>query len=209
MRRPHGRQVRVVLLGLALSAVAAVRAEEPLPPGANRAVEATAGNDLLQLYYYIPGPMNNIGNDWVFGALVTPNRELVASTALLFETDLHLIPRFTFELGPKVYLGWLQNTSTNSNNKNDVFSLAIGGAVRYEVIRSLGFSVWGSAFYAPNVLTFGAANNVYDFNAGAEVRILPQLQVLGGYRWLKFSLSNGPGERVGNEVFAGLRWQFK
>jgi hypothetical protein len=209
MRRPHGRRVRVVLLGLALAGMAAVHAEEPLPTGASRAVEAVAGNDLLQLYYYIPGPMEHIGNDWVFGALVTPNRELVASGSLLFETDLHLIPRLTFELGPKIYLGWLQNTSTNSNNKNDVFALAIGGAVRYDVIRSLGFSVWGSAFYAPNVLTFGAANNVYDLSAGAEVRILSQMQVLGGYRWLKFSLSNGPGEHVGNEVFAGLRWVFK
>jgi hypothetical protein len=207
MRRPHGRQVRVVLLGLALFGMAAVRAEEPLPPGTSSAAEGVAGNDALQLYYYMPGPLQHTGSNWVFGGLITPDREFVASGSLLFNTDLHLIPRFTFELGPKVYAAWLQNNS--AGQKTDIFSFAIGGAVRYDLIPHIGLAVWGSAFYAPNVLTFGAANNMTDFNAGGEVRVLSQLFVLAGYRWLKFNLTNEPGEKVANEVFVGLRWDFK
>jgi hypothetical protein len=32
---------------------------------------------------------------------------------------------------------------------------------------------------------------------------------LGGYRWLKFTLFDQPDEKVANELFAGVRWQFE
>ena len=50
---------------------------------------------------------------------------------------------------------------------------------------------------------------MYDFTAGAEARLSGRRYVMGGYRWLKFTLVNEPDEKVSNEVFAGVRWQLK
>jgi len=111
------------------------------------------------------------------------------------------MPRLTFEVGPEGYLADL-----NAVQKTDVFAVAPGANVRYEIMRRWGLAAFGSAFYSPGVLTFGNADNLYDFTAGGEMRFTPRLVGLAGYRWLKFTTVGEPNVRVGNELFAGLRW---
>jgi len=45
------------------------------------------------------------------------------------------------------------------------------------------------------------------FYTGAQ--LAGRLHVLGGYRWLKFTLVGEPDEKVANELFAGVRWQLR
>jgi len=179
-------------------------AQTPLANTGERAVDATVGNQVLQLRYLAPSPFTSVGNsDLDFGALLTENREFVASAAWMFDTDLP-IPRLRLQVGPQANLAWLATGS-----KTDVFALAVGAGVRYELIRRLGLSAFGSAAYSPGVLTFGSAHNMYDFTAGAEIRLAGRLYAMGGYRWFKFTLVNEPDERLVNEVFAGVRWQLQ
>jgi len=192
---------------LLLLAAGALHAQEPRPTGTTTAVEATGGNSVLQLRYLAPSPWEATGrgrSDLDYGFLLSEDRDIIASTALMFHTDLHMIPGLTIDVGPQGYLALL-----NALKKTDVFAAAFGVDARYTVLPRWGIAVFGSAFYSPGVLTFGDAHNLYDFTAGGEVQFTPRLAGLAGYRWLKFTLVGEPDDRVQNEVFAGLRWRLE
>ncbi|MGH8260601.1 MAG: YfaZ family outer membrane protein [Steroidobacteraceae bacterium] len=196
----------LIACGLALVAAQQVYAQEPRPAGSATYLDATFGNSVLQLRYLAPSPINpaNSRTDLDYGFLLSESRDLIGTAALLFHTDLNLVPRLRFEIGPQAYFALL-----NAVQKTNVFAVAFGGSARYELIPRLGVSAFGGAFYSPGVLTFGNAHNVYDFTAGGEVRFTSRLVGEAGYRWLKFTLVGEPDDRVQNEVFAGLRWQMR
>lgn len=198
------RLLTLMICGLALAAAQQLHAQEPRPPGNASYLGATVGNSVLQLNYLTPSPVNPTASisDLDFGLLLSEDRDIIGSAALLFRTDLNLVPGLTLEIGPKAYVALL-----NAVQKTDVAAIAGGANVRYEIMQHWGLAAFGSAFYSPGVLTFGNAHNLYDFMAGGEVRFTPRLAGQVGYRWLKFTLVGEPNDRVGNEVFAGLRWR--
>lgn len=189
-----------VLLGTSLG-----EAQTPLAQRDERAIDATVGNDVLQLRYLgAAPPLSGVGGNLDFGALLTERREFDATAAWMFDTDVLPISRLRLQFGPRVDLAWLA-----TGTKTDVFALGVSVAARYELIQRLGLSAFGSAAYSPGVLTLGSAHNLYDFTAGAEIKLAGRLYALGGYRWFKFTLVNEPDERLVNEVFAGVRWQLE
>jgi hypothetical protein len=193
-----------LLVSCALAAGPVVRAQTPLGDTTARAIDATVGNQVLQLRYLDRSPFSQAAGNLDYGALLTENREFVASAALMFDTNFVPVSRLHLQLGPQANLAWLATGS-----KTDVFALALGAGARYDLIRRLGISAFGSVFYSPGVLTFGQAHNLYDFTAGGEVRLAGRLYGLAGYRWFKFTLVNQPDERLVNELFAGVRWQLQ
>lgn len=199
----HGKYGLIVGL-LWLAGVVVVYAQEPLPTNVTTAVEANGGNSVLQLRYLAPSPWETTGarSDFDYGFLLSEDRDIIASTALMFHTDLHLVRGLTIHVGPQGYLALL-----NALHKTDVFAAAFGVDTRYLILPRWGIAAFGSAFYSPGVLTFGDAHNLYDFTAGAELQFTARLTGQAGYRWLKFTLVDEPDDRVQNEMFAGLRWQ--
>jgi YfaZ precursor len=192
---------------LLLTAGGALRAQEqPRPPGTNTAIEATAGNSALQLSYLAPSPWAGTTgrSDLDYGFLLTQNRNIIGSAALMFHTNLDIVPNLTIDVGPKGYLALLSDV-----NKTDVFAVAFGVDARYVLLPRWGIAAFGGAFYSPTVLTFGEADNVYDFSAGADVRFTPRLSGIAGYRWYKYTTIAEPDIVVQREVFAGLRWRLR
>lgn len=195
---------------LLLFAGNALHAQEPRTTDTTTAVEAMGGNSVVQLRYLSPSPWAATGrgrSDLDYGFLLSENRDIIFSTALMFHTNLDLLPGLTIDVGPQGYLALLSGI-----RKTDVFAVALGADARY-ILPFLsprwGIAVFGSAFYSPGVLTFGSAHNLYDFTAGAEVQFTPRLTGLAGYRWLKFTTVGEPDVRVQNELFAGLRWRLR
>jgi hypothetical protein len=193
---------------LLLLAGGALRAQEPRTADTNTAVEAMGGNSVLQLRYLAPSPWEVTGrgrSDLDYGFLLSENRDIIASAALMFHTNLEVVPGLTINVGPQGYLALL-----SAIHKTDVFAVAFGADARYRLPflnPRWGIAAFGSVYYSPGVLTFGSAHNLYDFTAGGEVQFTPRLAGLAGYRWLKFTTVNEPDVRVQNEVFAGLRWR--
>lgn len=192
----------IALLGCMLVGVRLATAQTPLAEPGQRAAEATVGNDVLQLRYLGNSPLDGVSSNLDFGALITNDREFVASSAWLFDTDLP-VSRLRLQVGPRADLAWLA-----TGTKTQVFALAIHAAARFVLIERLDLAIFGSGAYSPNVLTFGQAHNLYDFTAGGEIRLTGRLYALGGYRWYKYTLVNLPEEKLVNEVFAGVRWKF-
>lgn len=192
---------------LLLVAAGALHAQEPRPPDTTTAVEAMGGNDALQLRYLSPSPWVVAGlgrSDLDYGFLLSTKPDIVASTALMFHTDLNVVPGLTIDVGPKGYLALL-----SALKKTDIFAVSFGVDASYILLPRWGIAVFGSAFYAPGVLTFGSADNVSDFTAGAQVQFTPRLSGLAGYRWLNFTTVGEPNVKVQNEVFVGLRWRLR
>jgi hypothetical protein len=196
-----------LILGLLLLAAGVVHAQEPRPRGVNTAIEAMGGNSALQLRYLAPSPWEATGarSDFDYGFLFSENRDIIGSAALMWHTNLNVVPGLTIDVGPQGYLALL-----SALNKTDVFAAAFGVDARYPLpflSPRWGIAAFGSAFYSPGVLTFGNAHNVYDFTAGADVQFTSRLAGRAGYRWLKFTLVNEPDLRVQDELFVGLRWR--
>lgn len=190
-----------------LLAGGALHAQEPRPADTTTAIEATGGNSVLQLRYLSPSPWEATGrgsSDLDYGFLLSENRDIIGSAALMFHTNLNLVPGLTIDVGPQGYLALLSGV-----NKTNVFAVAFGADARYVLLPRWGVAAFGSAFYSPGVLTFGSAHNLYDFTAGAQVQFTPRLAALAGYRWLKFTTVAEPDVRVQNEVFVGLRWRLQ
>ena len=196
--------------GLALGALflvlsSAAHAQEPRANDNTTGIEAMGGNSVVQLRYLGPSPWEVTGpgrSNLDYGFLLSENRDIIASTALMFHTNFNLLPGLKIDVGPKGYLALLSGL-----NKTDIFAVAFGASARYALIPRWGIAAFGSAFYSPGVLTFGSAHNLYDFTAGAEVSFTERLAGLAGYRWLKVTTIAEPDVRVQNEVFAGLRWR--
>ncbi len=187
--------VLIMMLGLPMA-----RSQEPRNTDPSE-LEVSAAQDAVQVDYLTTAPFQQVRSDFDYGVVISQNRDLVGSLAWLLDTDLRLVPRLRFNIGPKAYLAKLQTDNSGA------FAVALSGTVRYELIRRLGISVFGSAAYAPHVLMFGSANNVTDFSAGAEIRFAPRLYALAGYRWFNYKFPGGvPDDRIENSLFAGLRW---
>jgi hypothetical protein len=190
-----------ILCILVCAAALPVHAQAPRPSD-HPFLEATVGNDVLQLRWLRPFPSTKAKGDLDYGLLLSNNRDIIGTAALMYRTELHILPNFTLQIGPQGYVALLAE-----GNKSDVLAVALGANARYDIVSRWGLSLFGSAFYSPAVLTFGAGDNIYDFLAGAEIGISPRLGLVGGYRWLKLTITAQPTERVSNELFVGLRWQ--
>ena len=187
------------LLGAAHEAAA--QEDTPLEATTKQAVTAAIGNDALQLGYGMHGtPVHNADLD--VGFLIDTDRQILGTAALMFGADFVGVSGLTIKIGPKAYLGWLQGVG-----KTQVAAVGGGVSARYEVLPEQGVAVVAHAFFSPSILTFGVANNVYDFLAGGEFRATSRLTVVAGYRWLKISLDRQPDDRLLNEVYAGVRWR--
>lgn len=179
-------------------------AQQPLPSWSSRAAEADLSNDVLQATYFHRGPSWSVPSALDFGALVSVDRQFIGSSTLLLGTVYTPIPRFTLAFGPKAYLGILAG-----RGKTDVLGIGAGASARWDLIRAIGFGVFGNIYYVPNVLVFGSGHSVTDVSLGGEVNVTPRLVAVGGYRFLNFTLNDQPDDKVLDEVFIGLRWQFR
>jgi hypothetical protein len=192
---------------LSLSAAVELHAQTPTPPppGKNaREIELALSNEALQLRYYSDTQVLGQRNSSLsYGLLLTEDRDVVGSAELLIDTDFD-VRRLTIRVGPQAYIGLL-----NQENE-DVFSLAFGIDAHYEIWEKYGIAAVGHAFYAPDVLTFGSADNLRDLEVRGEIKLMTQLVAFAGYRWFELNGSSGFGDRkLQNQFFAGLRYQLR
>jgi hypothetical protein len=164
--------------------------------------EVALSNDTLQLRYV--GDAGAIGGGGrLFGSFfLSEERDIVLSAGALFPADFD-VGRLTLRFGPQVYAALLDEEN------NDVMAMSVGAQARFVLNRRMGLAVAGEAFYSPDILTFGSADNLTDLSARVELQAGPQLLAFGGMRWFEFDLVEGGGERtLQEEVFVGVGYRF-
>ena len=165
--------------------------------------ELALSNDTLQLRYVTGGQLVGVDSGRFSGAFfLSEERDTVFSAGLVFPAGIDLGP-VSLAAGPQVYAALLEDEN------DDVMSVSVGAEVRLLLNRRRGLAVAGHAYYAPDILTFGSADNLTDLSARVEMGLLDQALVFGGMRWFEFDLTEGGGERtLQEEVFVGFGYRF-
>ena len=169
--------------------------EETVGAGA----ELALSNDTVQVRY-LSKLESGDESRWIGGLFIGEERDVVLSAGKLFGMDLG--KRFDFTLGPQLYAAMLREEN------EDVMALSLGGEIRFYFDPQRRFAVSGQAFYAPDILSFGSADNLTDLSARAEMQVSERVMAFAGMRWFEFDLTDGGGERtLQEEVFIGLKYQ--
>ena len=164
--------------------------------------EVALSNDTLQLRYLGEEGKVGGGGQLTGAFFLSEERDIVLSAGALFPANLDLGP-LSLRFGPQVYAALLDEEN------NDVLAMSVGAEARFVINRRLGLAVSGQAFYAPDILTFGAADSLTDLSARAEIQVAPQMLAFGGMRWFEFDLIDGSGEQtLQEEVFVGIGYRF-
>ena len=167
------------------------------------AAELALSNDTLQLRYLGSGNAIAVqGSRVTGGVFLGEERDFVLSAGLLFPVDLG-VRRLEISFGPQVYAALLQEEN------DDVMAVSVGAEARFLIDPARRLAVSGQAYYAPDILTFGTADNLTDLSARVEFGVAEQLLAFAGMRWFEFDLTNGEGENtLQEEVFVGIGYQF-
>jgi hypothetical protein len=165
--------------------------------------EVQLSDDTLQLRYI--DSSETVADGWngrMSGAFfLSEERDIVLFADMLFPADIG--DRLDLNFGPRAYAALLEEEN------NDVMAVSLGVEFRLEIDPGSGLALAGQAFYAPDILTFGTADNVLDLSARVEIEVQPRLIVFAGMRWFEFELTEEASERtLQEELFAGAGWRF-
>jgi hypothetical protein len=166
--------------------------------------EIAVSEDSLQLRYERPRmqPGSNIeAGQLGFGLFLNEERDIVASTNYYVEATRLRMNRLNILVGPVAYAALLSEENT------DVFALGLGAEARYRLLRNPEVTIVGRAVYAPDILTFGSADNVWDVIARAEIPITNRVTGFGGFRLFEIDLVEGKTE-LEESIHFGLRYRF-
>jgi hypothetical protein len=137
------------------------------------------------------------------GFFLSEERDVVGSVGVMVPTDVRLGSYITLDIGPRAYLGFLRDEN------EDVMAISVGVQARVDLLRSRDLAIVGSLFYAPDILTFGAGDNVKDLSARAEMRVTRRAVGYAGWRWFEVN-QPGPDDRTLQDSFVvGFRWRFE
>ena len=196
-------RTRLTLLAAAPLLLIAAEAAAQRQDTAQSAAEVALSNDTLQLRYIGSGHSVGVEGSQLTGSVfLGEERDFVLGAGLLFPVDLG-VRRLEASFGPQVYAALLQDEN------DDVMAVSIGTQLRYFLDPRRGLALSGQAYYAPDILTFGSADNLVDLSARVELRVAAQMQAFAGMRWFEFDLTDGSGTRtLQEEMFVGIGYRF-
>jgi hypothetical protein len=171
---------------------------------ANAYGEIAVSDDSVQLRYIKPRvqPVDNVeAGQLGFGLFLSEERDIVASANYYVEATRLRINRLSFMVGPVAYAALL------GDENQDVFALGLGAEARFRLLRNPRVDIVGQAVYAPDILTFGSADNVWDIVGRAEIPITDRVTGFGGFRLFEIDLLEGTRE-LEETVHLGLRYRF-
>ncbi len=169
-----------------------------------RAIEVYVSDDVIQFQYIRDLQINNFGPvEARAGVFYNEQRDLIGSADVLADIgDQADRRRIQVKVGTRVYGAFL-----NTENE-DTFSVSVGGEAQYFFTRDQRMSLKLSAFYGPDILTFGIADRIEDVSLRFQFRVRDGTDVFAGYRALEIDTSLGTTRRVDDGAQIGFRRTF-
>jgi hypothetical protein len=169
----------------------------------DHAVEGYVSNEALQVQYVRDLGVEGLGPvEARVGAFYNEQRDLIGVGDLLAylgdQAERRLID---VSVGARVYAAFL-----NTENE-DTLGVGFGGEAEWFFTRDRRTSLKASAFYTPDILTFGIADNVTDWSVRLMTRIREHTDIFVGYRSLEFETRVGDRE-VDDHLHVGFRRVF-
>jgi hypothetical protein len=141
------------------------------------------------------------GTEVAFGLFWDENRDLVASGRYYVEADALRFDRLSLKFGPVAYAAMLSAENT------DVFSIAIAAEARFELLSRQDVEIVAEVAYAPDVLTFGSADKMWDVSGRVQLPLTDRITGFAGYRQFQIDLLEGTQE-LEEAMHVGIRYRF-
>lgn len=165
-------------------------------------VEAYLSENAMQILYGREVDVGELGrNQARVGVFLNEDRDLIGIADMLFDVgEPNRRPYWALQVGPRAY-GALM-----AIENQDVFSIGLGGRLSYFLGRNRASSIAVTAFYAPDIVTFGNADNIKDLAVTIETRLSESTNVFIGYRIFEFDLD--VDREVDDNMHLGVRHRF-
>jgi hypothetical protein len=168
-------------------------------------VEIGISGDTIEGRYLTDGGMVGLDrSSLALGLFFSTDRDLIAQGQLMAPGLLQgMVPSFLkLSVGGKAHFAFLADPD------DEVFDLAPGAEARLSLPFDTPMAIVGNVFYAPDILTFGDADDVWDVNVRYEVQFLQHTTGFVGYRFLNFDREEGGDDSIVNSFQFGLRFAF-
>lgn len=171
-------------------------------PQPQQGFEGYVSEDALQVLYIRNMDVGELGRNEVRGGFfLNEDRDLIGLADMLVDVGMpDRRPYWSLQVGPRVYGALL------TIENQDVFAIGFGGKLSYYIGRNRNVSASITAFYAPDIITFGNADNVTDVTVQLETRLTEQTRVFVGYRTFEFDLEID--REVDDGLHVGIRHTF-
>lgn len=172
-------------------------------------VELELTEETLQGTYITDGAAVGLeGSDLSLGLLFSDDRDIVLNAGLMVPglgegglgEDVMPGP-ITVRFGAKAFGALLADPS------DDVFAVAPGAEARFAIPTGIPLTAVANVFYSPDILTFGNADDVLDFNVRLEAQFVERATGFVGFRLLSFDRESGDDDIVEN-ILVGVRFAF-
>jgi hypothetical protein len=202
--------VRLIAITFVLAAclpaqILAQQADQPRNAEGAQGIEAYISNKAMQAMYTRRVDMGEFGtNEMRAGFFINEERDLILVGDLLADVGgADRRPNWGLQVGPRVYGALL-----SSIDKDDVFAISLGGRLSYYLGRNRATALSVAAFYAPEIITFGNADNVSDVSVQFSTRLTESTRVFVGYRTFQFSLPGDNDRKVDRGGHVGIAYHF-
>lgn len=200
---PSGPRAPLAALpALALFPFLALAQPQTEPAEGTQSIEAYLSENAMQVLYGRQLDVGELGtNQARVGVFLNEDRDLIGIADMLFDVgEPNRRPYWSLQVGPRAY-GALMTIENQ-----DVFAIALGGRLSYYLGRSRQSAISLTAFYAPDIVTFGNADNIKDVTVTVETRLSESTNVFLGYRVFEFDLD--VDREVDDNVHLGVRHRF-
>jgi hypothetical protein len=108
-------------------------------------------------------------------------------------------PGLEIGVGPKLYFA--------DGDKGEAVAIGLGGQLRYKIpaLQRINFGLEG--YYAPDIVAFAEADNMYEVGFRAGYEILPTADVYAGYRRIRAEFDKGD-ETLDESLMFGFKLSF-
>lgn len=175
---------------------------ESLEPDEKR-LDVYFSDKVGNLQYERSASMINVPNGRInAGFLFSEERDTLFSGSIMLDSDGDLLPGVRLSFGSRGYVALLGLENA------DVFGVALGIEADFIVpLEILPLRLSASYFYAPDILAFGDADRIFDWDVNIGLQLRDSFLVYTGVRYLQ--MDTRPGKReVDDKLHVGVRWNF-
>lgn len=169
-----------------------------------RSLDFNLSSESVQAKYAtLMGATNYGRTELGFGFLYHEDKNYLGEVSLLVIDEAgSKSPGLEAGVGVKFYYG--------QADKPDVrFSgIGLGGQLRYRHASAPRIIYSGALFYAPGIVSFQDADQIFDAVATLEFEVIPTANVYVGYRYIETEIKNRPDVTIDDNFILGMRFKF-
>ena len=169
-----------------------------------RTFDINLSSDAAQFKYAsLIGATNYGRTELGFGFLYNEDDNMLGEISLLVIDEAGTkSPGLELGVGPKLYIADPDDPSI------DFVAIGLGGQLRYKNLNVPRVVYGASLFYAPSIVSFGDADQMYEFDMRIEYELLPTANIYLGYRSIQADIKNRKDIEIDESAMIGLQFKF-